>query len=296
MRTAFYAIVGRPNVGKSCLTNAMTGEKVAIVSSKPQTTRNRVTGILTEGEDQFVFLDTPGLHKAKNRLGDYMMKTISTTMAEVDAAILVIEPLSKVGPAEKEIMRRLKDLELPAILAINKIDRYNANQIGDTILAYSAEFDFAAVVPVSAQTGKNVKELIEEARQFMHDGEWGFDADDFTDQPERQLASEMVREKILRCCNEEIPHGVAVVIEDFTEEENKLNIRAVIHCEKESHKSILIGKNGEMLKKIGTYAREDMEKLFGCHVYLDLWVKVKENWRDSVTVLNSFGYNPKDLE
>ncbi len=296
MRTAFYAVVGRPNVGKSCLVNAMTGEKVAIVSSKPQTTRNRVTGILTEGEDQFVFLDTPGLHKAKNRLGDYMMKTISTTMAEVDAAILVVEPLAKVGPAEREIMNRLKNLELPAILAVNKIDRYNANQIGDTILAYSAEFDFAAVVPVSAQTGKNVKELIGEARQFMHEGEWGFDADDFTDQPERQLASEMIREKILRSCSEEIPHGVAVVIEDFREEEGRLTIRAVIHCEKESHKSILIGKNGEMLKKIGTYAREDMEKLFGCHVYLDLWVKVKENWRDSLTYLNSFGYNPKDLE
>lgn len=295
MRTAFIAIVGRPNVGKSRLLNAITGEKIAIVSPKPQTTRNRISGILTLGEDQYVFMDTPGLHRPRNYLGQYMAKAISTTIAEVDAALLVVEANGKVGPAEQEILKQLEQADLPCILVVNKTDHYNGKEIGDTILAYRDLYDFSAVVPVSALREKNIDVLLDECKQFMHEGSWYYEEDDITDQPERQIAAEIVREKILRTCDQEIPHGTAVIIEDFREEGKLLSIRATIYCERDTHKTIIIGKNGEQLKKIGSYAREDMEKFFGIKVYLDLWVKVKEHWRDNLGALNQMGYNKNDL-
>lgn len=296
VKTAFIAIVGRPNVGKSRLLNALTGEKIAIVSNKPQTTRNRITGILTRGEDQFVFMDTPGLHKPKTKLGQYMVKTVKSTIGDVDAAFLVTEPTGRVGPAEEAIMQQLKNNGIPAVLVLNKTDIYNGKEIGDTILAYSAVFDFSAVVPVSAMKEKNMDVLLEEAKQFLHEGDWMFDADDVTDQPERKIASEMIREKILRTCHEEIPHGVAVDIEDFRETEKLLSVRATIYCERESHKMILIGHNGEQLKRIASYAREDMERFFDTKVYLNVWVKVKSNWRDSQESLHALGFDPNDLQ
>lgn len=294
-KTAFIAIVGRPNVGKSRLLNALTGEKIAIVSNKPQTTRNRVTGILTRGEDQFVFMDTPGLHKPKTKLGQYMVKTVKSTIGDVDAAFLVTEPTGRVGKAEEAIMQQLKTYEIPTILVINKTDIHNGKEIGDTILAYSSVFDFAAVVPLSAMKEKNIDALLDEAKQFLYEGDWMFGEDDVTDQPERKIAAEMIREKILRTCNEEIPHGVAVDIEDFKETDKLLSVRATIYCERESHKTILIGHNGEKLKQIGTYAREDMERFFDKKVYLNLWVKVKGNWRDSQSSLHDFGFDTDDL-
>ncbi len=296
MRTAFIAIVGRPNVGKSRLLNAITGEKIAIVSPKPQTTRNRISGILTQGEDQYVFMDTPGLHKPRNYLGQYMTKAISSTIAEVDAALLVVEANGKAGPAEREILKQLSQANLPCILVVNKIDHYNGKEVGDTILAYRDLYDFAAVVPVSALRDKNIDILLEECKQFMHPGAWYYEEDDITDQPERQIAAEMIREKILRTCDQEIPHGTAVIIEDFHDEGTLLSIRATIYCERDTHKTIIIGKGGEQLKKIGSYAREDMEHFFGTKVYLDLWVKVKEHWRDNLGALNQMGYNKNDLK
>ncbi len=296
MRTGFIAILGRPNVGKSTLLNAMLGEKIAIVSNKPQTTRTRITGILTKGEDQFVFLDTPGLIKAKNRLGDYMVKTISHTIGEVDACIVVVEAGVKPGPTDLSVIQRITNKELPAILVINKTDKVNGEAVGKTILEYKDLYDFKAVVPISAVNNKGVDAVIEEAAQFLNDGDWFFEEDDITDQPERQIAAEIVREKLLRTLDDEIPHGTAVVIEEFSESGKLLTIRAEIFCERDSHKRIIIGKHGEQLKKIGTYAREDMEAFFGMKVYLNLWVKVKENWRDDLVNLSNFGFNKDDLK
>lgn len=295
MRTGFIAILGRPNVGKSTLLNAMLGEKIAIVSNKPQTTRTRITGILTKGEDQFVFLDTPGLIKAKNRLGDYMVKTISSTIGEVDACIVVVEAGVKPGATDLAVIQRISAKKLPAILVINKIDRVGGEAVGRSILEYKDLYDFAAIVPTSAENGRGVEDVIGEASQLLHESGWFFDEDDITDQPERQIASEIIREKLLRTLDDEIPHGTAVVIEDFSETPKLLSIRAEIFCERESHKRIIIGKHGEQLKKIGTYAREDMEAFFGVKVYLNLWVKVKENWRDDVVNLNNLGFNKDEL-
>lgn len=295
MRTGFIAILGRPNVGKSTLLNAMLGEKIAIVSKKPQTTRTRITGVLTKGEDQYVFLDTPGMIKARNRLGDYMVKTISNTIGEVDACLFVVEAGVKPGATDRHILERIGSRKLPAILVINKIDRVGGEAVGDTILAYKDLYDFAAVVPISAANNKGVDTVIEEAGAFLSEGAWFFGEDDITDQPERQIASEIIREKLLRTLDDEIPHGTAVVIEDFKEEGKLLSIRAEIFCERDAHKRIIIGKQGSQLKKIGTYAREDLEAFFGVKVFLDLWVKVKENWRDDVVNLNNFGFNKNDL-
>ncbi len=295
MRTGFIAILGRPNVGKSTLLNAMLGEKIAIVSKKPQTTRTRITGILTKGEDQFVFLDTPGMIKARNRLGDYMVKTISNTIGEVDACLFVVEAGVKPGATDRNILERIGSRKLPAILVINKIDRVGGEAVGDTILAYKDLYDFAAVVPISAANHKGVDTVIEEAAAFLSEGAWFFAEDDITDQPERQIAAEIIREKLLRTLDDEIPHGTAVVIEEFKEEGKLLSIRAEIFCEREAHKRIIIGKQGAMLKKIGTYAREDLEAFFGVKIYLDLWVKVKENWRDDLVNLSNFGFNKNDL-
>lgn len=292
-KTAFIAIVGRPNVGKSTLLNAMLGEKIAIVSKKPQTTRNRITGVLTSGELQYVFLDTPGIHKPQTRLGDFMVKAADSTIGEADAIILVVEPHVSVGNIEEGIIERLKATNTPAILVINKIDSSNREQIAKTIAAYADKHSFEAVIPVSAKNNTGVDIVLEEAKKFMRDSIWFFPPDMITDQPERQIAAEIIREKLLRTLEEEIPHGTAVVIEDFEETPNMLRIRAEIYCERESHKGIIIGKNGKALKLVGTYAREDMEKFFGTKVYLNLWVKVKENWRDNSFNLNSLGYSDK---
>lgn len=294
-RTAFITIVGRPNVGKSTLMNHLLGEKVAIVSSKPQTTRNRIAGILTKGDDQYVFIDTPGVHHAKNKLGEFMMKSVRSSVGAADAIILIAEAGYPAGETEKNLIAQIKKTALPSILVLNKIDLVNREKLAETIAGYAALHNFDAVVPTCAETGKNVDEVLEEASNFLYEGEWMFDEDSLTDQPERQIAAEIIREKMLRTLSDEIPHGTAVVIEEFTEEENLIRIRAEIFCEKQSHKGIIVGKKGEMLKKIGTYAREDMEAFFGQNVYLNLWVKVKEKWRDDMLSLNNFGFKPEDL-
>ena len=294
-RTAFIAIVGRPNVGKSTLMNHLLGEKVAIVSSKPQTTRNRIAGILTKGEDQYVFLDTPGVHKARTKLGEYMMKSVRSSVGSADAVILIAEAGYPAGDIEKELIGQIEKAELPSILVLNKIDLVNREKLAETISEYAPLHSFDAVVPTCAQNGKNVDEVLAEAEQFLYEGDWMFDGDSLTDQPERQIASEIIREKALRLLSDEIPHGIAVVIEDFRDEESLLRIRAEIWCEKESHKGIIVGKDGATLKRIGSYAREDMESFFGTKVYLNLWVKVKEKWRDSAAAVSNFGYKNEDV-
>lgn len=296
MRTAFIAIVGRPNVGKSTLMNHLLGEKVAIVSPKPQTTRNRIAGILTKGEDQYVFLDTPGVHHAKNKLGEYMMKSVRSSVGAADAVILIAEAGYPAGEIEKNLIGQIEKAGLPSILVLNKIDLVNREKLAETIAGYAALHSFDAVVPTAAANGKNVDEVLEECTQFLYEGDWMFDGDSLTDQPERQIAAEIIREKTLRLLSDEVPHGTAVVIEEFKDEEDILRIRAEIYCEKQSHKGIIVGKNGETLKRIGTYAREDMEEFFGTKVYLNLWVKVKEKWRDSEASLYNLGFRPEDVQ
>ena len=289
-KTGFIAIVGRPNVGKSTLLNSLLGEKVAIVSKKPQTTRNRITGILTEGENQFVFMDTPGMLNPKNKLGDFMVRTITNTIGDVDAAILVVDAAKPVSDIERSILDRLTKQKTPVILAINKTDAVNGAKVAECIIAYSSLCDFAAVVPMSAIKNEGVRAVVDEASKLLHEGDWFFPSDMITDQPERVIAAEIIREKLLRTLNDEIPHGTAVVIESFEEKPTIIKIRAEIYCEKDSHKGIIIGKGGAELKKVGTWAREDMEAFFGTQVHLDLWVRVKENWRDNQNLLNSFGF------
>ncbi|MBP3368287.1 MAG: GTPase Era [Clostridia bacterium] len=295
-RTAFIAIVGRPNVGKSTLMNRLLGEKVAIVSSKPQTTRNRIAGILTKGEDQYVFIDTPGVHHAKTKLGEYMMKSVRSSVGSADAVILIADAGHPAGEIEKNLIGQIKKSELPSMLVLNKVDLINREKLAQTITEYAALHNFDAVVPTCAENGRNVDAVLEEAAQFLYESDWMFDEDSLTDQPERQIAAEIIREKLLRTLSDEIPHGTAVVVEDFTEEDDVLKIRAEIYCEKESHKGIIVGKRGESLKKIGTYAREDMEAFFGQKVYINLWVKVKEKWRDDAMSLNNFGFKPEDFK
>ncbi len=289
-KTAFIAIVGRPNVGKSTLLNSILGEKVAIVSKRPQTTRNRITGIYTSGDDQFVFLDTPGMHRPRTKLGDYMVKTAGDTLGGADAAILVVEPREAVGDIEAELIAGIKKRGLGSVLVINKTDAVGKANVAKTIAAYSAVHDFDAVIPTVAKSGKNVEIVIDECRRYLADSVWFFPEDMVTDQTERQIAAEIVREKLLRSLNDEIPHGTAVSIEEFTEAGNMVRVRAEIYCERSSHKGIIIGKNGATLKHIGTMARTDLEKFFGTKVFLDLWVRVKENWRDSQFNLNDLGY------
>ena len=293
-KTGFIAIVGRPNVGKSTLMNAILGEKVAIVSNKPQTTRNRITGIHTRGEEQFVFLDTPGIHSPKNSLGEYMVKAADATMRDADAVVLVIDAGKEISKVEENVIAYLKRSGIPAVLAINKIDLYRREQLAETISAYAAKHDFDAFVPIAAKNGKNVQELLDECAKFLSESPWFFPEDMVTDQPERQLAAEIIREKILRTLNKEVPHGTAVVIEEFKDERTLVSIRAEIFCEKASHKGIIVGKNGASLKLIGSYAREDLERLLGTKVYLNLWVKVKENWRESARTVENFGYRNED--
>ena len=292
-RTGFIALVGRPNVGKSTLLNAILGEKVAIVSSKPQTTRNRISGIFTKGEDQYVFLDTPGIFKPQNSLGDFMVKTANSTMQDADAVVLVTDLGKEISKVEEDVMAYAKRSEVPCILVLNKTDLYNATEVAEAIMKYAALHDFTAVIPLSAKGGKGVDAVLKECAPFLRESDWFYPEDIATDQPERQMAAEIIREKVLRTTNKEIPHGVAVVIEKFTEDPKTgmVSIHAEIFCERNSHKGIIVGKGGEGLKRIGSYARQDLENLLGTKVYLDLWVKVKENWRDSTAAVSNFGYN-----
>ncbi len=293
-KTGFIAIVGRPNVGKSTLLNAILGEKVAIVSNKPQTTRNRITGIFTRDEEQFVFVDTPGMHKPKNSLGEFMVKAADTSMREADAVVLVVDTGKEISAVEENVIDYLKRSGIPAVLALNKIDQYRREDLADAISRYAERHDFSAFVPISARSGKNVGELLDECAKFLEESPWFFPEDMVTDQPERQIAAEIIREKILRTLNKEVPHGTAVVIEEFKDEGTLVRIRAEIFCEKASHKGIIVGKNGASLKLIGTYAREDLEKMLGVKVYLNLWVKVKENWRESARTVGNFGYREEE--
>ncbi|MBO5010126.1 MAG: GTPase Era [Clostridia bacterium] len=293
-KTAFIAIVGRPNVGKSTLLNAILGEKVAIVSKKPQTTRNRITGIYTEAENQIVFLDTPGMHKPRNRLGDFMVKTANRTLGGVESAILVVEPREAVGDIEAEFIKRFKEDGIGAILVINKTDSFRKENIAKTIAAYAEAFDFDAVVPISAKSGKGVETVISECERYLYESDWMFPDDIVTDQPERRIASEIIREKILKMMDEEIPHGVAVTVEEWKEKRGTVSIRAEIYCEKQTHKGIIIGKGGATIKKIGTFAREDIEKMLDTKVFLDLYVRVKENWRDSDFIISDFGFKEEE--
>ena len=292
-RTGFIALVGRPNVGKSTLLNAMLGEKVAIVSSKPQTTRTRISGIYTKGEDQFVFLDTPGIFKPQNSLGDFMVKTANSTMQDADAVVLVTDLGKEVSKVEEDVIAYAKRAEVPCILVLNKTDLYNATEVAEAIMKYAALHNFTAVIPLSAKGGKGVEAVLKECSPFLRESEWFYPEDIATDQPERVMAAEIIREKVLRTTNKEIPHGVAVVVEKFTEDPKTgmVSIHATIYCERASHKGIILGKGGEGLKRIGTYARQDIENLLGAKVYLNLWVKVKENWRDSAATVANFGYN-----
>jgi len=293
-KTGFIAIVGRPNVGKSTLLNSILGEKVAIVSNKPQTTRNRITGIFTRGDDQFVFLDTPGMHNPKNSLGEFMVKAADSSMREADAVVLVVDTGKEISSVEENVMTYLKKSGIPAVLALNKIDQYDREVLAQTISKYADKHSFSAFVPISARCGKNVPELLDECAKFLEESPWFFPEDMVTDQPERQIAAEIIREKILRTLNKEVPHGTAVVIEEFKDEDTLIRIRAEIFCEKASHKGIIVGKNGASLKLIGTYAREDLEKMLGTKVYLNLWVKVKENWRESARTVGNFGYRDEE--
>lgn len=293
-RTGFIAIVGRPNVGKSTLMNRILGEKVAIVSSKPQTTRNKIIGIHTVGEDQYVFLDTPGIHQPKNSLGDFMVKEANDSMHDADAIVLVVDAGKEISRVEEDIMGYVKKSGIPAILALNKVDLYRREQIAETISKYAEMCDFDAFVPTCAKKGEQVDALLSEISKFLSEGEWFFPDDMVTDQPVRQMAAEIIREKILRTLNKEIPHGVAVVIEEFRDEGTLVRIRAEIFCEKASHKGIIVGKGGKELKMVGTYARDDLERLLGKKVYLNLWVKVKENWRESARTVGNFGYHDEE--
>ena len=292
-KTIFAAIVGRPNTGKSTLLNAILGQKVAIVSAKPQTTRTRITGILTKDETQFVFLDTPGIHKPQDKLGSYMVREANGAIGDVDAVLLVVESGNRVGEVEKTIMKKVGE-DTPLILVINKTDVSNATQVAETIVRFSAEREFAAVVPISAKNNEGTEHIIDELGAFAQESPWFFPDDIVTDQPERAIAAEIIREKMLRLLAEEIPHGVAVVIESFKESSKIIKIRAEIFCEKDSHKPIIIGKRGDMLKKIGSMAREDMENIFGIQVFLDLWVKVKENWREQNAAIANFGFKDEN--
>ena len=289
-KSGFITIIGKPNVGKSTLLNTLLGEKIAIVSSKPQTTRTRITGILTKDETQFVFLDTPGVHKAKTRLGDIMVKNAVGSITGSNCILFMTKAGKSPDKTELMLVERFKKQRIPVILVINKVDAANKEKVGQAIIEYSALMDFADVIPISALKADGVEIVLSAAEKFMTEERWFFPDDMITDQPERQIAAEIVREKILRTLDDEIPHGTAVVIEEFKETNSMIRIRAEIFCEKASHKGIIIGKNGASLKRIGTYAREDMERFFGVPVFIDLWVKVKENWRDSVAAAKNFGF------
>ena len=291
-KTAMITIAGRPNVGKSTLTNYLVGEKIAIVSNKPQTTRNRICGIVTRDETQFVFVDTPGYHRSRTKLGDYMVNVARESIADVDATILVVEPVANVGGQEEDLIAKIKASRSPAILAINKIDTVEKDELLAVIAAYSQAADFDAIIPISAKTGDGVEALLDECAKYAQESPFLFPDDMTTDQPERQVMAEIIREKLLWTLDKEIPHGTAVEITKFSERDSGIiDIDATIYCEKASHKGIIIGKQGAMLKKISSMARGDCEKFMGTKVYLTTWVKVKENWRDSDFLVRNFGYS-----
>ena len=290
-KTAMITICGRPNVGKSTLTNALAGEKIAIVSNKPQTTRNRITAVCQRGETQFVFLDTPGFHTPRTRLGDYMVNVVRQSVADVDAVVLVVEPVASIGPQERELIASIKAADCPAVLAINKLDTVEPEKLLAVIALYSEAYAFNAIVPISAKTGDGVEELLKELDKFAVESPALFPEGVTTDQPEKQVCAELIREKLLLNLEREVPHGTAVEITRFSERDDGIiDLEATIYCEKASHKGIIIGKHGAMLKKIGEDARKDIEEFMGTKVYLQTWVKVKEKWRDSNSLLRNFGY------
>ena len=291
-KSGIITICGRPNVGKSTLTNALVGEKVAIVTNKPQTTRNRICGVRTRGESQFVFVDTPGLHKARTRLGDYMVNVVKESVADVDAVMLLVEPIPNVGAPEEQLIARIKTLRCPAVLVINKVDTLDKKEkLLEVIQTYEQVHQFQAVVPISAKNGEGVDELLDVLEGYLPEGPQLFPEDMTSDQPERQMMAEILREKLLLCLDKEIPHGTAVEITRFAERDDEVvEVEATIYCEKNSHKGIIIGKGGSMLKKVSTLARQDMERFMGTKVYLQTWVKVKENWRDNPAAIQNFGY------
>ena len=290
-RSGMITIVGRPNVGKSTLTNALVGEKIAIVTNKPQTTRNRICAVLNRGDSQFVFIDTPGLHRARTKLGDYMVGVVKQSVADVDAVMLLVEPIANVGGPEEELIGRIRALGVPAVLVINKIDTVKKEDLLAVMRAYQAAHDFQAIVPISAKNGEGVEDLLTVLAGFLPEGPQLFPEGMVTDQPERQVMAEILREKLLLCLDQEIPHGTAVEITRFSERDNEIiDVDATIYCEKASHKGIIIGKNGAMLKKISSLARQDMEAFMGARVYLETWVKVKENWRDNLNFIHNVGY------
>lgn len=292
MKTAMITIAGRPNVGKSTLTNFLVGEKIAIVSNKPQTTRNRICGIVTKGDTQLVFVDTPGYHKPRTKLGDYMVNVAKNSIADVDLTLLMVEPVSSIGLQELALIDQLKAQKTPAMLVINKIDTVEKDSLLSVIALYSQAAEFDAIIPISAKTGDGVDILLNECARYAAEGPFLFPEDCTTDQPERQVMAEIIREKLLWCLDREVPHGTAVEITRFSERDSGIiDIDAVIYCEKASHKGIIIGKHGDMLKKISTMARADCEKFMGAKVYLTTWVKVKENWRDSDFLVRNFGYS-----
>lgn len=291
-KSAMITICGRPNVGKSTLTNAMVGEKVAIVTDKPQTTRNRISAIVNRGETQLVLMDTPGFHKPRTRLGDYMVNIVRESIADVDCVLLMVEPVAAIGPQEQALIERIKQTKAPAVLAINKIDTIDKQRLLEVMALYSAAHEFEAILPISAKTGDGVDELFAELEKFAVDGPHLFPDDVISDQPEKQICAELVREKLLKCLDKEIPHGTAVEVTRFSERDNGIiDLEVTIYCEKDSHKGIIIGKKGAMLKRIGELAREDIEAFMGTKVYLQTWVKVKENWRDSMASLRNFGFS-----
>ena len=293
-KAAMITVCGRPNVGKSSLTNALVGEKIAIVSNKPQTTRNRIYGVVNRGDTQFVLLDTPGLHKPRSRLGDYMVKVVRESLADVEAALLLVEPIAHVGEPEKVLLQRIAEEKIPAVLSINKIDTVEKK---DDLLAVIAAYsetgaDFDAIIPISARTGDGLEELMAQLAKYAQEGPQLFPDGMTTDQPDAQVCAEIVREKMLRCLDKEIPHGTAVEVTRFTERDSGIiDLDVTIYCEKASHKGIIIGKHGDMIKRISTLARKDIERFMGTQVYMETWVKVKENWRDNVNFIRSQGYN-----
>ena len=290
-KSAMITICGRPNVGKSTLTNALVGEKIAIVSNKPQTTRNRITAIVSRGETQFVLMDTPGFHNPKTRLGDYMVNVVKESVADVDAVLLLVEPIANIGAQEEALIARIKQVDVPAVLVINKIDTIEKEKLLEVIAVYSAACDFDAIIPISARKGDGLEQLFNQLDEYAVEGPHFFPDDMITDQPERQICAELVRETLLRCLDKEIPHGTAIEVTKFSERDNGIiDLEVTIFCEKDSHKGIIIGKKGAMLKKIGEQARHDIEAFMGTKVNLQTWVKVKENWRDSTVSLRNFGF------
>ena len=291
-KTAMITIAGRPNVGKSTLINALVGEKIAIVSNKPQTTRNRIYGVVNRDDAQYIFLDTPGLHKARNRLGDYMVTVVRESVADVDCVCLLVEPIPHVGTPEQVLIDRIREERLPAVLVINKIDTVEKDALLAVMAAYSAAYDFDAIIPISAEKRDGLEELMGQLSRYVSEGPQLFPDGMTTDQPEKQIMAEIVREKLLRNLDKEIPHGTAIEVTRFSERDNGIiDLDVTIYCEKASHKGIIIGKQGAMLKKISTQAREDMERFMGTKVFLQTWVKVKENWRDNANYIRGFGYD-----